>query len=249
MSPEICYKKSFLRSVIVRVDFPSNIPDLDKQLPAVSKGIMKIFPIAESKKSIARELQISPEDLRQKKTEFTTWQFLGKDREKTLTIIPDAIFVEYTTYGSYQVMKDEFLGALKTFFDTYQITMCSRLGLRYINDISLESGDDPLAWSDYLHEKLLGILAFYPEQQYVARAFHNLEMNFGEFNLRYQFGMHNPDYPAPIKKKSFILDLDAYYQGPQDIAEIPDNLDKFHGRIQEIFEASITDQLREVMNA
>ena len=97
-------------------------------------------------------------------------------------------------------------------------------------------------------KNLLCSFRFYKGAGIVSRVFHNVEYSFDDFNLRYQFGMHNPDYPAPIKKKSFILDLDAYYQGIQDKDEIQKNLDKYHDKIQEVFELSITDKLRTILN-
>ena len=53
--------------------------------------------------------------------------------------------------------------------------------------------------------------------------------------------MHNPDFPAPIKKKIFILDYDAYCSGILTKDEIFKNLPIFHAEIQRLFESSITD--------
>jgi len=61
--------------------------------------------------------------------------------------------------------------------------------------------------------------------------------------------MPNPDFPAPIKQKIFTLDLDASYQSLQEQVEISTNLDKFHDKIQSLFEMSITANLREILNA
>lgn len=247
MLADICYKKNYLKSVIARIDFAVPIDGVDTQLsPEISKHSMKYFPIAEPKKAVADELQISPENVSRKKSEFMEWRFFGKDRNKTLTFIPTAVFVEYKSYLQFDDVRKEFLDILAAFFQAYKTAVCTRVGLRYINNLELDGA--PLDWNDYINPKMLSIFDIHPDKQFIARAFHNLELNFGDFNLRYQFGMPNPDYPAPIKKKSYILDMDAYYQGPQDYEEIAPSLDKFHNRIQEIFELSITDKLREVLN-
>ena len=134
MFADIRYRKNFLKNVIARVDFTSPIKGLDVQLPAeISKGVLKYFPIAESKRTIARELQISPDKLKQKKSEFMEWKFFGKDRKKTLTIVPTAVFVEYSSYATYELWREEFLGILSVFFDTYQDAVCSRLGIVQIS--------------------------------------------------------------------------------------------------------------------
>jgi uncharacterized protein (TIGR04255 family) len=81
-----------------------------------------------------------------------------------------------------------------------------------------------------------------------TRVFHNLEVSYDDYNLRFQFGIHNPDYPAPIKHRGFILDYDAYYKGLLEPTDIPNALDNYHKSIQELFEKCITEQTREYLN-
>ena len=59
--------------------------------------------------------------------------------------------------------------------------------------------------------------------------------------------MLNPDFPAPMSQKLFVLDFDAYYHGPQDYDDLVKNIDIFHERIQELFENLIKGPLREKM--
>src|SRR5690606_12329977 len=128
----VCYKRNFLKNVIARVDFPSPVEGLKDQVPSrISKKILKTFPIAEPKKVIARELMLSPNSLKQKELEMTEWHFHGKDRTKTLTIIPSAIFVEYRAYRDYETLREEFLNAVGLIFENYKDVVGSRLGLRY----------------------------------------------------------------------------------------------------------------------
>jgi uncharacterized protein (TIGR04255 family) len=78
-----------------------------------------------------------------------------------------------------------------------------------------------------------------------SRIFHNFEVVFSDlgFNMRFQFGLHNPDYPAPIRQRMFVLDFDAYCQGMIEPSDIPTVLDKYHAEIQRLFERSITTKL------
>jgi uncharacterized protein (TIGR04255 family) len=73
-----------------------------------------------------------------------------------------------------------------------------------------------------------------------------VEMRLDRIGLRFQFGMPNPDFPAPIRQPLFVLDLDAYANG-LEAADVASHLDNAHGHIQAVFEDSITDALREVM--
>ena len=120
MYDEVCYKTNFLKSVIVRVDFPSPLEGLADRLPsAISKAMMGIFPRAEPTKAIAQELRLSSDELRQKRLEYTEWRFLGMDRDRTLTIIPTSVFVEYTVYENYETLRKQFLDVLSVLFSHY----------------------------------------------------------------------------------------------------------------------------------
>jgi len=131
-------------------------------------------------------------------------------------------------------------------FGIYDDFEGKRLGLRYINEITLPE-NNVLDWTNYLDERLLTSLNFPQDPSKICRAFNNLELNYGDLIIRFQYGMFNADYPALIRKKSFILDYDAYYQGPQNLEDVKHNIDIFHEAIQTLFEYSISDKLRSLM--
>jgi uncharacterized protein (TIGR04255 family) len=60
--------------------------------------------------------------------------------------------------------------------------------------------------------------------------------------------MHNPDYPAPLKQKTFVLDFDAYILNAQSQSDLMANLELMHERILAFFEKSITGKLREIIS-
>lgn len=254
MLSDICYKKNYLKEVIARVDFLSPVEGIETQLPRDLRAkAMRFFPIPEPKEIIARSIAASfgssqPDNVQSTRTSYVQWNFHGKDRSKTLTIEPRAVYVVYNSYQSFENVAEEFLGFTSEFFAVYENVQVRRLGLRYVNEIQFDEGD-LFSWDEYLNEHMLCLLRFYPESETIARAFQILELNFDEFNVRFRFGMYNPDFPARIKRKIFALDLDAYYEGILEPSDIGDSLEKFHLRIQELFEHSITDTLRGIMNA
>ncbi len=244
----ICYRRNFLGAVIARADFLSPIEALASTLPAdLGKAATSRFPIAEPRKASVQEVAVSAEDLSARRTEFTEWIFHGKDREKTLCISQNWLWIEVKRYERYEVLRDDFEAALSAFLRANPQTQINRLGLRYVNRVELQE-PNPMDWARYLADYTLAILQQADPKQ-IARALHVLELNLGDFNLRFQYGMPNPDFPAPIKRKLYVLDLDAYARGPQENNRIGSSLDAFHAAIQERFEATITDALREKMNA
>lgn len=245
------YKRTFLDQVISRLDFATELLGVEESLPSqVAEIAVKRFPIVEPKGFTAGKIKItkkggvSGEDIATGKV----WYYHGKNREKTLCIGPGWMFVVYTKYESFEAFKSDFLEVVDTLFKCYgQDVVVKRFGLRYINKVHLDEGA-PTNWDKYLDPNLLQIFKVAEDKTKICRAFHNLELNYNDMNLRFQYGMHNPDYPAPIRSKDFTLDFDAYYQGLQNKDEIENNIVRFHNEIKLFFEKFITEELREVMN-
>lgn len=244
------YKHNYLTSVIARIDFPNAIKDLEKGLSSKTTQVaLKYFPIAEPQKIIEGTLQINPTQMQSNPTrQLTIWNFYGKDREKTLSVGENHLYVDFKNYKKYESFKKEFLDIIKILLEEYPSIQISRFGLRYINNVELDE-PNPLDWNNYISDNLLKIFEVANSDEKVSRAFQVLSVVKDDMNLTFQYGMHNPDYPAAIKKKVFILDFDAYTQGAQTEAEITNNMDKFHEQIEKYFEQSIKDGLRDKMNS
>lgn len=241
------YKKTFLKRVIVRLDFATREEEFENKVPAdLVKEALKTFPLEEPQSMIVQEVAMTQESLKKEERRLKYWYYHGRNREKTLCIMPEALSVDHKEYKSFDNFKEEFLGISDTLFKSRPNLEISRLGLRYIN--SLENLDGaPTEWKDYLSEKLLATFEIPKSRDQISRALNTLVLNFGDMDLRFKYGMHNPDFPAPIRKKIFILDYDASYRGLVDKGDIKPTLNGFHQRIEDLFEECITDKLREVM--
>jgi uncharacterized protein (TIGR04255 family) len=245
-----CYANPFLTQVILRVDFGAYLERVSTSsnlAPEVLKAILPHFPIPEPQPTVAQEVQIKGSEVTTIEKKHTTWNFHGRNREKVLTITPQFLWVQRMKYTTWEELKQEFFDVLNPFLAVYKDTVISRVGLRYINEITLNHSG-PTEWSGYVDPELLCVFKFFSKADPLSRAFNVVDLNFDDLQLRFQYGMHNPDYPALIRRKSFILDLDAYYVGLLEGAELAANVDRAHARIQEIFERSITEKLRAIMN-
>ena len=244
----ICYSRNFLTEVIVRVDLVSPIEKLQSQLPKrISSRALKHFPIPEPQKKIQAQVHLAAGEVSTKHIEITEWNFYGQNRGKHLRFGPDAFWVKYSRYESYEKLRDEFREVTEAFFSEFDDAQPSRLGMRYINQIEI-AGDNPLDWQEQIEDSLLGMFGYIVEDGKPTRIFNTYETAFDEFNLRFQFGVFNPDYPAPIRQRQFTLDYDAYFQGALEPSEIEENLDLFHSEIQKLFEKNITAKTREALN-
>ena len=249
MYEEICYGESSLKEVIVKADLSSPVDVLATSMPRkVGNAALACFPVSEPRKAVTQGLQLSADTLQHTRQEFTEWNYHGREREKRLVISPTTMFVTYSQYSSYEVLKEDFHSVLSVLFAEFPDLRASRLGLRYINHIEPRNAD-PFRWGDYIDESLLGLFARFTEREHISRLFNIAEFKYEDLQVKFQFGVPNPDFPATIRRPLFVLDIDAYVQGLQDLPELATNIDRAHDQIQALFEESITDRLREVMRA
>lgn len=251
MYDNVCYRKPFLREVIARVDFSAPEPSISSKLAkSVANKALSRFPILEQRKTLAQELQVSSVEIHHKREEFTEWNYHGREREKRLVVSPGFIFVTYSRYTAFEDLKTDFLTVLSELFSHYSDLQGSRFGIRYINAIEVQ-GQDVYDWSNLVDSRLLGLFSrFAEDRRFVARLFHFAEFKYDDdIKVKFQYGVPNPDFPARIRSPQFIIDIDAYAEGLQDISAIRENIESGHSRVQALFEQSITDELRGLMHA
>lgn len=245
---DICYKTNPIKEAIARIDFLSPLNEIENGIPKqITEEIKKSFPVAETKEIIGTELQISNQKVQHNQVKTIEWNFFDKNRSKRACISQSFFFIDVNKYSTYEIFSADFSLIINSLFDQYSNLQVKRFGVRYINEINFSKGN-PFDWKKILNNKLLTIFSVPRKKSQIARALHNLELNYGDYNLRFQYGMHNPDFPAQIKKKIFILDMDTYYNGILSKADIHNYFPKFHNSIQELFEDSITDDYRRILN-
>lgn len=249
MHEQVCYQKTFLKEVIARIDFASPVDKLEKGVPSrLVAAIVKSFPIVEPADVVMQEIALEGNDLKSKQTASKQWNYYSKDRARHLALAPQSVFVQYKNYSSYEEAKEQFGAVVDTLNSAFPGTLASRFGLRYINQIDLAL-DNPTGWDAYINEKLLRSRDFYGADESITRLITITELKYGDMGVRFQFGMPNPDYPAPVRRPLFVLDLDANISEAHALTESMGYMDEAHERIQAIFERSITSALRERMDA
>lgn len=247
MHENVCYKKPFLKDVILRLDFGSRVEAFTRALPQkVATAALQRFPLAEPQKAQTQEITFSASALQTKTEDSMQWVYHGRHREKTLTITPEIFLIRNQQYESFEAFHDDFDHVLKTLFEAQSDLSVGRVGLRYINVLDTP-GDEPLAWADYVNEDMLGIIDMHKDAKALTRAFHIVEFNYDGQQVKFQFGLANPDYPAPIKRRQFVLDIDSYFTGALTQEDVARCVGTAHEKIQELFEESITEKTRALM--
>lgn len=249
MHEQVCYKKPFLSEVIARIDFASPIEKLEKGAPPkLVSTVIKNFPIIEPADVVMQEFAIEGSALKSKQTASKQWSYYSKDRDRQLVLSPQSVYVQYKRYSSFEEAKEEFGAVVEALNIAFPGTLASRFGLRYINQIDLPV-DDPTGWNEYIDGKLLCSRDFFDGDEPITRLITVAQLQYGDIGIRFQYGMPNPDHPAPIRRPLFVLDLDASVSEAHELGDCMNNMDEAHARIQTIFERSITQALRGKMDA
>lgn len=242
------YKKNFLKKVIFRIDFDK--VELGK-LKSYLEKISKAFPVIEEEKSEEGVINfdLKTKELKQESTSLISWNIYNKQKTIKIKIHPSFLTIEYFNYkDSSELLANISIAA--NFLKEFEIKTIKRLGLRYINEIKVEI-KDPLDWSTYINDKLLGSIDFIKDnQKKIARAmgFIVFKEDFGDINFNY--GLWNSAYPNEISEGIFILDFDGHSKFPLDTEGIDlDSLVKEYNKaIEDLFENSIKEGLRNILN-
>jgi uncharacterized protein (TIGR04255 family) len=243
------YPHNYLKNVTARIDFGQNYYEVSSDVPGVlQERIKERFPFMQKKSAMAEQLQVVSEtEIKRRHVRENHWFFQAQDGSRTLCIAPNFLWIDYKKYNGFGDLKDTFSKVVDGLFESFPNFSVNRFGLRYLNEIEMTE-PRVTEWGEYLDRDLLAIFVLADDQTKISRAFHNLEMNYGDMNLTFLYGMHNPEYPAPIRQKTFVLDFDAYALKVQGKDALNNCLQVMHDRIESLFERSITDRFREIMS-
>jgi len=243
------YKRNFLTKVIFRIDFEQAKLGQLKTLSDTEK-IKKEFPINEEERGEEGMINFDfvTKAFKQASSPVISWNLFNKNRTKKIKIHPRFLFIEYLKYkDSSELLKD--INLISDLIKNFEIKTINRLGLRYINEIKLESKDF-LNWNNYINNHLLGSLKFATsKKKNIARAMGQVVLKEENSNINFNYGIWNSNYPNEINEKTFILDFDEYSKFPLDAEslDLSATVKEFNKKIEDLFESSIKDNLRKIL--
>ena len=253
----ICYKNNFLNQVIVRVDFFQFIQTNMVFDEIIEKEILKIFP-RRGKDQIIRfnsiNVVLDPKNnnLQNANNEISEGiqrEYFTNDGGNKLILSNKFIIFEIDNYVRFEVHRQWFQAIMLALFQKNRIS-ATRTGIRYINifdtsRIKLQKKFFTSEVASSLHINLVEE----ENMPRLIRSMHMAEYRIDEMTMNFRYGMFNPEYPNFLKKNDFVLDFDFFSNEIIDSSDvILQFLHKGHDEIQSLFEQSITDSLREVMD-
>jgi len=233
--------------MILRLDYGTPIDDFAIKLPeSVYDSLRDVTIRREVKEQSAEELlfNIDRTNIVRRIDKYNEWVF-SNDFNRFI-INKHVIIMSVSKYLSYNHHYSEFNKVWSAVLELYPQISLRRIGMRYINRIDLPDTSRP--WNEFINPILVpqSIESKYPMQP--IKQFNTIEYRTEDNIIRFQYGLPNPDYPSINMNKLFVLDYDEYTDMPVDGISLSDRLTGFHAHIQDLFEQSITEDLRSVMN-
>ncbi|MBQ2636344.1 MAG: TIGR04255 family protein [Methanobrevibacter sp.] len=257
MTKGIRYKKNYLTGVIFRINF-SNILQLSgknkEAAEKFQKEIFDKFPNVHFQFNNNINVQV---DIQEGKSESKledgdlTWIFTDEQNTKQVELNSKSLILAYRkgAYEGFEEFLDDvslILAALRWYMP-FNLTF---LGLRYINQIHEDIIDDGNI-HEYVNESLLNNVIFELEDnEGFSQLFSRLDLLKEDYQLTFQYGFFNPEYPNVSTKKDFILDYDCKLTKIDSVNsqfEVEEELKKMNKIIYDKFKYSTTNKLKELM--
>jgi uncharacterized protein (TIGR04255 family) len=177
----------------------------------------------------------------------TMWEFSDKSSTKKMIISQNFILIEYAKYKDFKKYLPEITKIITAFERFFNFNVINRIGLRYVNIVTIKTGD-PINWDGLINKNLYTTISkFIDDKTKILKNLEVLEYKDPSYNLTFWFGMHNSEYPNNISRKEFVLDYDCYYQEQFPPSEIFTKVILFNKTINSWFEHSIDNGLRSIM--
>jgi len=244
------YKSNKLSKVIFRLDFEKiELGSLEK---FNNTELKKAFPTYGQKKVTEGNIEVNLKDGKviQKNSEFAAYSFENDKKNKRFEVCEKYIFLEYDKYSNFKEVLNDAKSIIERFIVLFEVKTINRMGLRYINEVNLNE-KNALDWKKYINNDLMGNINFIKgNSKKISRSMGQIVFREEEGDLTFNFGIFNKQYPNEVVTKEFILDYDCYSRLPFEVSEenILNKLEKYHSYIGMLFESSINDGFRKLLN-
>lgn len=249
--PERHYKRNFLSRVILRVDYDTLAALQSQQRSELSDRIKNDYPIVNGTPVGSLVVNVSPTGSGiQQQIMGMQWEHRKvQGGTKVLFFTPDHLSLEYGQgdFDHFPPFRAEFDAAFDALSQLYSNVRVTRIGLRYVNQVRFEQGN-ALDWDELLAPHLVAATkAGIPNNASLVRSMHQLHVRQNNLSLLLHYGIFNPEYPAAVSRREFVLDIDSHRSELTPNNEVLAIIADLNETCETTFEACILDGLRAQM--
>ena len=252
------YPNDTLRWVAAEVRFPPS-PALTESVPAdLQNHLQSGFPILEEE--VQLNVSVVGGGIPQ---QVVRRRFLTRDRLRAVTVSREGVTLEATQYDGWTDFRGTFVRSLEALARCALPAGVLRVGLRYIDEIRIPEAPGNLAgWSGWVDDRLIAPFSLYDPNRLTNATVVLQYGQQGGFTTVFRaapFARGRTVLPqgalrVPVDTPDdayFLLDADASWSDADrkvpefDPGQVSGILDQLHESCLALFEASITDRLRD----
>lgn len=251
----IIFKKNPLDQVICQLRFPP-ILKIDTEIPAdFQEEVREHFPNFSESTELNIEISpetkapIPPEVLQQliKTPGNKNYEFKSEDGLWKINLTRTFIALSAGKYERWEKFKNKLSIPLKAFFDIYNPSYFSRIGLRYIDIIRRSTLNlDDISWRDLLNPFILGLLGSEKIGDSVINFDNKYELNLSDKESIVRI-MTKFVQAADNGEICYMIDSDFFNTNKTPIDKALTKLDFFNTRGSRLIQWCITEKLYKAM--
>lgn len=248
------YRKHQLIEVLCQLRFPA-ILKIENQSPYEFQELIR----GEYPNYSVREEQIPPQPGAKPGTRPSTvknHQFISLDGGWKVNLTQNFISLSSHRYTRWEEFAQRLDRILAHLIGTYHPACFTRIGLRYINAFNKKQLDlEDTPWRELITPAFLGLMS---EEDVPESAFAKMEQTANlilpggsRSNVKCGRGTLrkvNNKTRAVTEEAVFMLDIDVYMEGNNELSHVAPALNVVHGNADSVFRGAITDTLHDAMD-
>lgn len=246
------YKRNYLDSVVVRIDF-DRIEDTSR-IKEYLKVLDKSFPFKSETETYAGNVNINiqKDEVIDERKSLQVWEYLDAYKNKKVVITPMFVAIEYLnrSYTDSKELLKDYKIIIESFIEDLSLSSINRLGLRYINRFDLDTevlGN--IKWEKFFSKSLVASSDFVDKLKYpLIRSMNNLHLRKEEHDILIRYGIWNQDFPSENTRKEFVLDIDSFSRlAFKEISNTTSLIKEYNQNIENIFEKAIGVEIKKLL--
>ena len=173
------------------------------------------------------------------------WRFRELDGPWTITLARDFLSLETGEYERFEDLQERLAEALDT-LTGIGVTVRERLGLRYVNQLSHPDAQRVTDWPRFIRADLLGVAGGPELGDDVTQAIQQIRLKEPDCGVAISHG-YLSDEVAGGDGTHYLIDIDFFEDraAKLEIDDVLSSVDRHHQRLKDLFEMSITDEMRQ----
>lgn len=252
--PRIVFQRSPLVLTVCQVRFQAMPAIADPEfIASFQRAIQADYPVAVPSQQVELQLIVGSTQAEiQQGRRLVQWQFTDDDDNWKVVLTQDFVAIDTRKYEGFDEFLTRLRRVLRALIQHIRPAIGTRIGLRYVNEIRL----DTLACSDTIRPELLGPLATTELEPNTESVVQDIALRFPEdegLNIRhgrFPQGTTIQPYPQDESKNNpfYLLDLDVFREFPtapglpMDVETLCQTLALYNKTLYRVFRWSTTDK-------